>query len=216
MSKPLVLTCDIGTQSARALLVDPDGRIVDVVQSKYAEPYFSKEPGWAEQKPNFYFDRLCECCRELCARSNALLPDVIAMTITVIRDTVPAKFVDLNLRAYHAGISTLLAKDGHEVIGFADYGPYRENDKRNAGEVYAIYLLSDYYDRGVGATLMRAALQAMPSYDEVIVWVLVGNERAIRFYEHFGFRFDGKSQVLDLGGKVTELRMVLDGSPKAK
>ena len=47
MSKPLVLTCDIGTQSARALLVDPDGRIVDVVQSKYAEPYFSKEPGWA-------------------------------------------------------------------------------------------------------------------------------------------------------------------------
>ena len=59
MSKPLVLTCDIGTQSARALLVDPDGRIVDVVQSKYAEPYFSKEPGWAEQKPNFYFDRLC-------------------------------------------------------------------------------------------------------------------------------------------------------------
>ena len=88
MSKPLVLTCDIGTQSARALLVDPDGRIVDVVQSKYAEPYFSKEPGWAEQKPNFYFDRLCECCRELCARSNALLPDVIAMTITGIRDTV--------------------------------------------------------------------------------------------------------------------------------
>lgn len=88
MSKPLVLTCDIGTQSARALLVDPDGRIVDVVQSKYAEPYFSKEPGWAEQKPNFYFDRMCECCRELCARSNALLPDVIAMTITVIRDTV--------------------------------------------------------------------------------------------------------------------------------
>ena len=55
---------------------------------QYAEPYFSKEPGWAEQKPNFYFDRLCECCRELCARSNALLPDVIAMTITVIRDTV--------------------------------------------------------------------------------------------------------------------------------
>lgn len=47
MSKPLVLTCDIGTQSARALLVDPDGRIVDVVQSKYAEPYFSKEIGRA-------------------------------------------------------------------------------------------------------------------------------------------------------------------------
>ena len=67
MSKPLVLTCDIGTQSARALLVDPDGRIVDVVQSKYAEPYFSKEPGWAEQKPNFYF--ACANAAARCARA---------------------------------------------------------------------------------------------------------------------------------------------------
>ena len=29
------------------------------------------------------------------------------------------------------------------------------------------------------------------------------------FYEGFGFRFDGASQVLDLGGEVTDLRMVL-------
>ena len=35
------------------------------------------------------------------------------------------------------------------------------------------------------------------------------NERAIRFYEGFGFRFDGASQALDLSGEVTDLRMVL-------
>ena len=42
-----MLTCDIGTQSARAPRVDPDGRLVHAVQSKKAEPDFSKEPGGA-------------------------------------------------------------------------------------------------------------------------------------------------------------------------
>lgn len=117
------------------------------------------------------------------------------------------------LRAFRAGYSTLLAKDGDEVVGFADYGPYRGDDIPNAGEVYAIYLLSDYYSQGAGARLMSAALRRMLDCDRVVVWVLEGNERAIRFYERFGFRFDGESQTLDLGGEVTELRMVLERRP---
>jgi ribosomal protein S18 acetylase RimI-like enzyme len=133
------------------------------------------------------------------------------------QDYLDARTLELSeemaLRAFHAGYSTLLAKDGDEVVGFADYGPYRGDDIPNAGEVYAIYLLSDYYDRGVGARLMSAALQGMPDRDKVVVWVLEGNERAIRFYERFGFRFDGKSQTLNLGGEVTELRMVLERHP---
>jgi len=118
------------------------------------------------------------------------------------------------LHAFRAGISTLLAKDGNVVVGFADYGPYRGDDIQGAGEVYAIYLLSDYYGQGVGTRLMNAALQSMPNYDKVVVWVLRGNERAIRFYERFGFRFDGESQTLDLGGEVMDLRMVLDSGPR--
>ncbi len=113
------------------------------------------------------------------------------------------------LNAFRAGVSTLLAKDGDEVIGFADFGPCRDEDMEEAGEVYAIYLLSGCYGRGIGAGLMNAALQSMADFDKVVVWVLEGNERAIRFYEGFGFRFDGASQVLDLGGEVTDLRMVL-------
>lgn len=53
MSEPLVMTCDIGTQSTRALLVDKHGNIVDMHQIKYAEPYISVKPGWAEQKTDF-------------------------------------------------------------------------------------------------------------------------------------------------------------------
>lgn len=114
------------------------------------------------------------------------------------------------LTAFRAGVSTLLARDGDEVIGFADYGPCRDEDVRDADEVYAIYLLRCYYGQGVGAGLMSSALQGMSGSDKVVVWVLRGNERAIRFYGRFGFRFDGKSKTLDLGGEVTELRMALD------
>ena len=114
-----------------------------------------------------------------------------------------------SLAAFRAGMRTLLAKDGSKVVGFADYGACRDDDLPNASEVYAIYLLADYYGRGIGAQLMSAAINNMPDRSEVVVWVLEGNERAIRFYQRFGFRFDGKSKVLNLGGDVTDLRMVL-------
>ena len=87
MTEPLVLTFDIGTQSTRALLVDRHGAIADVCQEKYEEPYFSKNPGWAEQKPDFYYDCLCRTGRELCARNREALERVIAVTVTTIRDT---------------------------------------------------------------------------------------------------------------------------------
>ena len=114
-----------------------------------------------------------------------------------------------SLAAFRAGMRTLLAKDGSKVVGFADYGACRDDDLPNAGEVYAIYLLADYHGRGIGAQLMSAAINSMPDRSEIVVWVLEGNERAIRFYQRFGFRFDGKSKVLNLGGDVTDLRMVL-------
>lgn len=88
MKNPLVLTFDVGTQSARAMLIDTHGEIVAVARRTYEEPYFSLHPGWAEQKPDFYFDKLCDASRELCRENADKLEDVIAVTATVIRDTV--------------------------------------------------------------------------------------------------------------------------------
>ena len=113
------------------------------------------------------------------------------------------------LRAFREGYATLLAKDGDKVIGFADFGAYRGDDMPGAGEVFAIYLLSAYCGRGIGTQLMRAAFEGMPEYDKIVVWVLKGNERAIRFYRSLGFEFDGATQTLSLGDEVTELRMIL-------
>ena len=55
MEQSLVLTFDVGTQSARCLLVNESGDFEDKEQQKYKVPYLSKQPGWAEQTPDFLF-----------------------------------------------------------------------------------------------------------------------------------------------------------------
>ncbi|MCD7775601.1 MAG: FGGY-family carbohydrate kinase [Clostridiales bacterium] len=83
----LVLTFDIGTQSTRALLVKSDGTFEDTVQIKYEEPYFSKAPNQAEQHPDFYFENLCKAGKEITGRNPDCLKNIIAVTITTIRDS---------------------------------------------------------------------------------------------------------------------------------
>ena len=41
----------------------------DSAQKKYEIPYFSKNPGWAEQKSNFYYETLCEVSKALKEKS---------------------------------------------------------------------------------------------------------------------------------------------------
>ncbi len=113
------------------------------------------------------------------------------------------------LRAFQNKVSTLIAKDGPEVVGFADYGRYRWDDLSEAGEIYALYLLKAYYGKGIGRALMDRALAALGDCRQVAVWVLEGNERAIRFYTRCGFAFDGKKLETVLGARTTELRMIL-------
>ena len=102
----------------------------------------------------------------------------------------------------------LVAKDGDRVIGFTCYGECRDEDMPDAGEVIAIYTLSEYYGTGVGQKLMAAALDKLDN-PRIVLWVLKGNGRAIRFYEKCGFRMDGSEKELTLGTPVTAVRMIL-------
>ena len=86
-NNPVVLTIDLGTQSVKALLVDKNGGILHKTQHKYENPYYSKYPGWAEQKPEVYWNCLCEITNRMKAEAQELWDNIIAMTITTIRDT---------------------------------------------------------------------------------------------------------------------------------
>ena len=109
----------------------------------------------------------------------------------------------------------LIAIDGERVVGFAGYGACRGDDLPSCGEIQAIYVLPEYWGKGVGASLMEAALRELEEYPSVALWVLKENSRAIRFYEKCGFHADGAGETIMLGSPVTEIRMVrsMPGDP---
>ncbi len=86
-NNPLALVFDVGTQSARAMLIDKTGNIVAKCQKVYERPYFSKQPDWAEQTPEVYWDAICETSNGLKAQNEALWGDVASVSCTSIRDT---------------------------------------------------------------------------------------------------------------------------------
>ncbi len=112
--------------------------------------------------------------------------------------------------AYRWPDNIIIAKDGGSVVGFAGCGRYRSDELQNAGEVFALYVLSEYYGKGVGHRLMDAALSELSAYPRIAVWVLKNNERAVRFYERYGYRFDGREETLVLGSPIIEARMLLE------
>lgn len=100
--------------------------------------------------------------------------------------------------AYKYPDNIIVAKDGNKVVGFVGYGKCRNDDLPNTGEIFAIYILEEYYGSGVGSALMKAGLNEL-DYPNIAVWVLKDNYRAIRFYEKCGFQFDGREEEITLG-----------------
>jgi ribosomal protein S18 acetylase RimI-like enzyme len=106
---------------------------------------------------------------------------------------------------------TLVADAGDHIIGFVSYGKSRQEPALgNVGEIYAIYVASSHWSMGVGQLLWEAALARLHelSFVRTIVWVLVANERAIRFYERIGFkRSRGSETIVEIGGEgLPEIR----------
>ena len=85
--RPLVLTFDIGTQSLRGVIMDEVGNILAMAQRKFETPYFSLNPGWAEQRGEFYWENICAASMELKEKSGDLWDGILAVSITTIRDT---------------------------------------------------------------------------------------------------------------------------------
>jgi GNAT superfamily N-acetyltransferase len=93
--------------------------------------------------------------------------------------------------------STLLAVEGEDVLGFAAVGTSRDGDPQ-VGELYAMYLRSTAWGRGVGSVLHAAALDRLRSFGftRASLWMLAGNGRALRFYRREGWAVDGRSKMV--------------------
>ncbi|MBR4798855.1 MAG: GNAT family N-acetyltransferase [Clostridia bacterium] len=101
----------------------------------------------------------------------------------------------------------LVALENGRVIGFAGYG---ESDAEfpQAGAIFALYVLPEYFGKGAGRALAEAALEKLQDRAEIRLWVLKENARAIKFYEKLGFAPDGREQFLP-ALEAYEIGMVL-------
>ena len=103
--------------------------------------------------------------------------------------------------------NTFVAKDGERVVGFVFFGEDKEDS--SVGEIFALYVLREYYGTGLGRRLMDEALAQLADYPVVRLWAVKGNVRAIRFYEKCGFRPDGAEIFSERHGSA-EIRLRLE------
>ena len=85
--KDFLLAIDCGTQSVRALVFDLAGNLVAKARVPI-EPYFSVQPGWAEQDPLLYWRSLCEACQRLWSEEKVPKEAVAGVALTTQRATV--------------------------------------------------------------------------------------------------------------------------------
>ncbi|MCL2044808.1 MAG: GNAT family N-acetyltransferase [Oscillospiraceae bacterium] len=94
------------------------------------------------------------------------------------------------------------------MIGRLVLNKSRDDDKPDAAEIGAMYLLDAYWDKGLGRKMMEFSLEEFQrmGYSEMILWVLEANNRARQFYEKFGFAFDGTMKEMYIDKPHTVLR----------
>lgn len=131
-----------------------------------------------------------------------ILPDALLDNLSLAQ--VERRWVE---RIAEPDRTTFVAEFNHQVVGFVRSGPTRDNDDDPAqvGEIYAIYVYPEYWERGVGRALLRAAIQHLrrQGYSEVTLWTLRDNRRARAFYEKAGLAVDGAIKETNRGGEMS-------------
>jgi GNAT superfamily N-acetyltransferase len=142
------------------------------------------------------------------AAYRGLMPDEVLDGLSVERRTEVWRSVAAKGRSGEA-VLVLEGEDG--VEGFVHVCAGRDADVDvGTGEVSSIYLVPSAWGKGRGRALMDAAVERLcgEGYRMAILWVLVTNDRARRFYDAAGWSRDGAEKTELVAGtlSITEAR----------
>ncbi len=104
-----------------------------------------------------------------------------------------------------------IAEDNSTPVGSVIYGRGRDEDHADWGEIVSLYVLPEAMDKGVGSSLLHAAMEALhdEGYDRVYLWCIAGNDPAEAFYQRHGFQLTKDRVAYRIGsGDVTDIRFV--------
>jgi ribosomal protein S18 acetylase RimI-like enzyme len=119
---------------------------------------------------------------------------------------------------YPRAVTLVAVRDGR-VLGFCSCGPSLDPDTpATRGQLAAIYVDPASSRQGIGRLLMDAALAhlAREGFTAAELWVMAGNTIAQRFYEGYGWKPSGRTQVEMMhGADITEIGYHLDIDARA-
>lgn len=96
--------------------------------------------------------------------------------------------------------STSVAVRDGGICGFVTTGPTRDADVPGGGEVLALYVDPESWGLGVGRRLLAHGRGHLGrgGFTDATLWVLVGNDRAQRFYRADGWAPDGHRRSVEV------------------
>lgn len=104
---------------------------------------------------------------------------------------------------------TLVGTVDDQVVGFTSFGAARDAESGEDGELYALNVDPAHWRAGVGSALLSAAHTGLAAlgHGTATLWVLPGNVRARRVYEHHGWQVEEQQRTVELAGlTVAEVR----------
>ena len=98
-------------------------------------------------------------------------------------------------RSPFAPRTIVLVQDG-AIRGFATYRRSRDRREQGIGELQALYVDPPHWRHGTGRALMQEVYRRLNTEGvvEAVLWVLVGDVRAERFYRADGWLPDGTTR----------------------
>jgi len=88
MTEPRLLAIDVGTQSARAIVFDAQGRLLARAQIPFEPTYHSPQPGWAEQSVDVYWRAVVDSCQMLWDQGPVRPEEITGLALTTQRCTM--------------------------------------------------------------------------------------------------------------------------------
>ena len=116
-------------------------------------------------------------------------PEVVARWSPEVYQRIAERFWD----------TTLVAERNGRVVGFGCWEP--------DGLISALYILPEEQGHGIGRLLMDGLLERLSGCGRVRLQVLEGNDNAIGFYEHLGFRLTGEQEMTKFSAVLPALWM---------
>jgi ribosomal protein S18 acetylase RimI-like enzyme len=101
--------------------------------------------------------------------------------------------------------ATLVAETAG-IVGFVTTVPARGEADAGSGEVAALHVDPTCWRHGIGAALLEAAHHRLAErgFIRAVLWLVVGNDRALRFYRRFGWVPNGRTQTQEVWGVVLQ------------